>query len=120
MNPLIKGLIATIISLLATTLSTTGWPADVLHWEMLLITMVGTIAVYFSQSALFPATSNVNDLNKRDLLKSVLVSVGSALSSFAASGITGSHIDFIAVGKLILTTIVLYLAKNFVSQPPKN
>jgi len=118
-NPLIKGLIATIISLLANTLATTGWPTTAVQWWILLITMVGTVLIYFGQSALMPATSKAGNLNGTDLWKALFVSVGSTLSSFAASGITGTHIDFVNIGKLVLTTIILYLAKNLVTPPPK-
>jgi len=115
MNQLTKGLIVTLISLFATTLSTTGWPADLLGWEILGITMIGTVCTYLGQSLLLPGTSNTGALDWRDLLKGALVAVGTALSSLAASGITGSHVEWIALAKLVVTTVILYLAKNLVT-----
>lgn len=113
-----KGLIVTIITILANSLSA-GWPASGLQYEILGITMGGSLLVYFGQSFVLPATSVSNYLNGLDYVKGALVAVGSALSSFAASAITATVIDWTVVLKLVASTFIMYLAKNFMSQPPK-
>lgn len=118
MNTFTKGLIVTIITILANSLAA-GWPASALQYEILGITMAGSLLVYFGQSFILSATSAANSLNWLDMLKGALVAVGSALSSFAASAITATVIDWTVVLKLVASTFIMYLAKNFMSQPPK-
>lgn len=114
MNTFTKGLIVTIITILANTIAA-GWPTTQIQYEILSLTMVGSIFVYFGQSFIFPATSGKLDLDWKDMLKGALVAVGSALSSFASSAITSTDIHWSEVLKLVVSTFIMYLAKNFLS-----
>lgn len=109
-----KGLIVTVITILANSLAS-GWPGSALQYEILGLTMAGSLLVYFGQSFILPATSGIKDLNWIDLLKGGLVATGSALSSFAAAAITATVVDWGSVVKLVISTFIMYLAKNFMS-----
>lgn len=114
--PLIaKTILIAVFSVLATTLTTTGWPADALHWQLLGIIVLGTCLVHIAQSLFIPGTSIPGDLNKRDLLKGLLLSIGTALSDFAGAYVTGLTVNWLDVGKLVITTAILYLGKNLLT-----
>jgi len=114
-NTLVKGLIITLITILATTFTTTGLPATVIGWEILSITTAGTLLVYLAKNFLFPSVSLFGTIDLRDLLSGLIMAVGSALSSLAASDITGTKVDWIHLLSLSGSIAVGYLAKKFVS-----
>ena len=107
----------TAVVFLATTISTIGLPKNALEWQILAITLVGTVIVYVAQSVAFPSTSIFGDINLRDLLKGGLLAVGNMLSGFAASGITGTMIDWTALLTGAGMVLVAYFAKQFTTKP---
>ena len=118
MNKLIwKGLFMTVVVFVATSISTTGLPKNALEWQILAITMVGTVIGYIAQSVAFPSTSILGDINLRDLLKGGLLALSNMLSGFAASGITGTAIDWKALLTGAVMVLVAYFAKQFATTP---
>jgi hypothetical protein len=115
-SPLLKGIVMTLITVLATAL-TTGIPSTLVAWELLGITTLGTVLTYVAKNAVFPSTSVLGTIDLKDLLSGVILSIGSGLSSLAADKITGSSADIKTIGSVMLTVAIGYLCKNFLSQP---
>lgn len=117
MNNLVKGLFMTIVVFIATTITTTGIPASTLSWEILGITSLGTVMGYIAQSTLFPTSSVVGTIDFKDILKGMLVAVANVLSSIGAVIILHGSLDWKAIGGSVLTVLVAYFAKQFVTKP---
>ncbi|MBC7510883.1 MAG: hypothetical protein H7320_19380 [Ferruginibacter sp.] len=117
MNKLTKGLFMTIVVFIATTISTTGIPVSSLAWEVLGITSVGTVMGYLAQSALFPTTSIAGTIDFTDILKGMLVAVANVLSTVGAVIILHGSLDWKALGGSVITVLVAYFAKQFVTKP---
>lgn len=117
-NPVIKG---AIILLLTSVLSlATNMPADNVAWSVFGITTLGTMIGYFAQSSLFPATSETGQLNGKDLLKGLLVALSNGLSTWAATGIEGTTLNW---KTLLITTIGIfagYILKQLGTTVPKS
>jgi len=113
-----KGVIMTIVALLATTLSTTGLPATVTGWEYLAITTVGTVLLYLGKNAVFPSISLLGTVDLRDVLSSIFVALSSGLSGFVASAVTSKPVNWHELLTLMGVTIVGYFAKNFATDKP--
>ena len=117
MNKLTKGLFMTIVVFIATTISTTGIPLSSLTWEVLGITCTGTVLGYLAQSALFPTSSVVGTINFTDILKGMLIAVANVLSSIGAVIILHGSLDWKAIGGSVLTVLVAYFSKQFITKP---
>lgn len=117
-NPLVKG---AIMLLLTSILSlTTNMPADNTAWMVFGITTLGTMIGYFAQSSLFPSTSESGQLNGKDLLKGFLVALSNGLSTWVATGIEGTVLNW---KTLLITTIGIfagYIVKQLSSPAPKS
>jgi len=116
MNPKLKGLIMTLLSCIVAVIST-GIPETTIAWEIAGISILGTMIVYTGQSLLYPSTSDNNQVNGRDMIKGALIVLGNGLSTWAASAITSTTLDWknMIVGMVVL--IAGYLAKQFNTQP---
>ena len=114
MNKLIwKGLLMTIVTFVATSITTSGIPSSSLAWEILGITTVGTVIGYIAQSVALPSTSILGGVNLRDLLKGGLLAISNMLSGFAASAITSTVIDW----KALLTSMGMVLVCLLYTSP---
>jgi hypothetical protein len=113
-SPLLKGIVMTLITVLATTL-TTGIPSTLVAWELLGITTLGTVLTYVAKNAMFPSTSILGTIDLKDLVSGLIMAIGSGLSSLAADKVTGSGADIKTIGSVMLTVAIGYLCKNFVS-----
>lgn len=102
-----------IVALLATAITTTGLPVTLIGWEILAITAAGTTIIYLAKNYVFPSISVLGTVDLRDLLSGGLIAVGSALSSFAASAITSTAINWNNVIHLVVITVIGYFAKQF-------
>ncbi len=117
-NLAVKGLIVTIITFLAETLSNNGLPANSVQWYVLAFTLVGTIVTYVAQSLSIKTTSIAGDINWLDLLKGALVSLGNFFSGIGAAYVVGTTIDWKALSISAATLLVGYLAKQLAAKPP--
>jgi hypothetical protein len=115
----VKGLLMSAIIFLSTALAS-GFPATKIQWAFLGLTLMGTMIGYLTQSALFPSTSVLGDLNLKDVLKTLLIAVSNVLSSLGAAAVTSTHVDWGEIGKSILTLTIGYIAKQLVTPAPKS
>ena len=115
MNTLTKGLIMTVVALVATTISNSGLPTTTIGWELLGITSVGTILTYLGKNAIFPSTSVFGNINLKDLLSGAIIAVGAVLSNWVATIATNTSINWNQLLTFTITVLAGYLAKNFVS-----
>lgn len=113
-----KGLVMTAIVFLSTALAT-GFPVTNIQWVILGLVFAGTMIGYISQSTLFPSTSVQGDLNLRDVLKSLFISVSNVLSSLGAAAITQTQIDWGEIAKNIIILTAGYLLKQVTTPAPK-
>jgi Flp pilus assembly pilin Flp len=110
-----KGLIAALIAIVATTLSTTGVPSTISGFEIIGIGMFGTALTYIAVHAVFPSTSIAGVVNMKDILTSLFTALGAAVSSFAASSVTSTSISWHGLLALMGTTfagIIVAQLKN--------
>ena len=119
-NTFIKGLIMAVIILLATTITTTGWPSTGIQWAYLSITTIGTVLVYLAKNAIAPSTSDKGHLNLWDLASGAIMAVGNFLMSLTADTATGAPLHIWDIAKSAGTVFILYLAKNFLSAQSVN
>ena len=110
-NKVVKG---AIILLLTSILSiSTNFPQTGTQWIVFTFATLGTLLGYFAQSALFPSASELGQLNLKDVIKGLLVSLSNALSTWAATAVEGTSINW---GSLIVTMMGLfagYLLKQY-------
>lgn len=109
----IKGLFMAIVALLATTFTTTGLPTTATGWIVLAITAIGTTLIYLAKNWVFPSTSTFGNISIGDLISGVLIAIGSGLSSWAASVITSTPVNWSSLGHLMIVVILGYFGKQF-------
>lgn len=109
-----------VIILFATTITTTGWPANTTQWLYLCITTVGTILIYLAKNAIAPSTSDKGKINLWDLISGGIMAVGNFLMSLTADTATGAPLHIWDIAKSACTVFILYLAKNFLSSQTQN
>lgn len=110
-----KGLVMALVGFLASTIS----DLEVINWAYVLITTIGFTAVYIGKNYWKPSTSDANNLNPGDLWSGILIAVGMGVSSFAASIITTGMVDWKALGIAVISAVVGYFSKTFISKPKK-
>lgn len=111
----LKGLIMTVVTILASMIASGGLPTTSLGWIALGITLVGTMLVYVAKNAVFPSVSVLGKVSLQDLLSGLIMAVASGLSSWAASALTSQPVDWNSLLTLMVSVVVGYLAKTFAS-----
>lgn len=114
-----KALIMGLVTIIASTISTHGFPTTTDGWEIMGITLLGTVLAYLAQTAALPSVSLFGTIDLKDVLKGLLMGIGTGLSNWAATAIVGEPINWNALITLIFSVISGYFIKNFASQPPK-
>ena len=116
-NNHLKGLLMTVIAFVA------AYKGDNIeagiNWGYVLISTIGISVVYIGKNALFQSTSEPGVLNWRDALSGLIVAVGAAISSFAASVISIGEIDWKALIAAVIAVIVGYFGKTFATNSGK-
>ena len=107
-----KGLIMAIVGFLASTIS----DIEVINWAYVLITTIGFTAIYFGKNYWMPSTSEGGSVNGRDIWSGLLIAVGMAISSFAASIITTGMVDWKALIISTIGAVVGYFTKTIPSK----
>ena len=102
-----------LIAVIATTFTTTGIPTTTSGWVILGITVFGTLLVYLAKNYFMPSTSATNTIDLKDILSGLILAIGTALTSFTASLVTGTAISWTNVLHLVLTASGAYLATKF-------
>lgn len=111
-----KGLVMTAIIFISTAVAG-GFPATWLQWEVLGLTLAGTLAGYIAQSVYFPSTSMQGDLNWKDAVKALLINASNVLSTVGAAAITDTSINWMEIFKSILVLTIGYIGKQLVTPP---
>ena len=104
-----RGLLAALIGAIATVISVQA--ASVWFY---VITIVGVVVAYFVQHAFLKPISVFGTLDVTDLIKGLIMAVGTALSAYATTLITDEFNGMILF-KLLVSAVVLYLGKNVAS-----
>lgn len=112
-----KGLLLAVITLVLTSVTTTGWPSAAPGWEILGITTLGTVLTYVAKNAIFPAVSVLGTINLADLASGAIMAIGTGLSNWAATAITSTPVHFKDLLELVGGILIAYLAKKFASHP---
>lgn len=106
-----KGLLAVVIGCIASLVSVKD--AGPLYW---LITIAGVVLTYYGQHAVFKPISVFGTIDLMDILKGIMMAIGTAISTFIASlagpgKLINLHDLLIAVASATLA----YLTKNLFS-----
>ena len=115
MKSSVKVLIMTIVAIIASAISTKGIPTDLVSWEVLGITILGSILVYVGKNFFYPSTSPIGTIDGKDLISGLIIAIGTGLSDFIAHGITGTSVNFSQLATFVITVIIGYLSKNLAS-----
>lgn len=105
----VKGLLATLIGTIASLIAVQA--ASIWFY---VITIVGVIVTYFVQHAFLKPISVFGTLDVTDLIKGLIMAVGTALSAYATTLIT-DEFNGIVLFKLLVSAVILYLGKNVAS-----
>lgn len=105
-----KGLLAVIIATIATALSISG--VGVWYYVVMVI---GVVITYFAQNALIKPISVFGTIDLTDVLKGALMAVGTAITTFAATIITATILDWKVLLSTAGTAFLAYLTKNLFS-----
>lgn len=117
MNTFLKSLLMTVVVFLATTITSTGFPSTPLGWQILSITVVGTIVGYVGQSLTIPSTSILGSINLNDLLKGGIIVASNFLSSFSAAQLPGAVFSWHAILASMGAVLTAYFVKQFSTKP---
>ena len=96
----ITGLLTALAAVIVSYFQTNGFPANLIGWEVLGITVFGNLIIYLGKNAVYPSTSLLGNINLRDILSGLVLAIGNGIVAFAAAGITSTAIDW----RLLLTT----------------
>jgi hypothetical protein len=110
-----KGLLAAIIACMATLFSAGG--GSIWYYVVMI---VGVVATYFAQNAFIKPVSLFGTIDFTDIIKGILIAIGTTLTTFAASIITSTTIDFKVLLSLVGTAVLAYLTKNLFSNSRGN
>jgi len=105
-----KGLLAAVIAALATIYSVEG--ASIIFYG---VSIAGTVLVYFAQNALLKSITVFGTIDLKDIIKGSILAVGTAVSSYAASLLTGVDFTWSSFGTIVWSALVLYISKNLFS-----
>lgn len=119
MTTKIKMLLMFLITAVAGIFAQSGLPTTTIAWEILGITLTGTMFTYIAKNLISPSTSVPGTLNIADIVSGIILAVGTALSDFAASAITSTAIVWTEVAKMVGVVVVGYFAKTLFSAQPK-
>lgn len=115
-NTFAKGLIMTIVALLAAYISENIEKG--IDWVYLLITTIGIAATYIGKNYAFHSNSGFLGLNWNDVYSGLLLAGGTAISSFVASMVSTGGFDkvaLLALAKAVLVAVGGYMGKTLFS-----
>ena len=104
-----------IVGFVATTIA----DLEVINWAYVGIATLGFTVIYVAKNFFMPSDSDPGTINWRDLVSGLIVAMGMAISSFAASIITLGFIDWKALGLAVLYAVIGYFGKTIPSPQSK-
>lgn len=105
-----KGLLAAVISIIATTISVEG--AGVAFY---VTSILAGVIIYFAQNYFVKPVSVFGTIDLTDIIKGALFSIGTAIGTYAASVVTATAVDWPALWSVVMSAFVAYLSKNLFS-----
>ena len=105
-----KGLLAAIIGLIATLLPVEG--AGVAFY---VVSIIGAVVVYFGQHSILKPISIFGTIDLTDIIKGVILAVGTALATYAAGAITDTAVNWNELLNVVWVALGAYLTKNLFS-----
>lgn len=105
-----KGLLAALIGCIASLLSVDG--AGVWYW---VITILGVVITYFAQNAIIKPVSVFGTIDLVDIIKGILIAIGTAISSYVASLVDVGTVNWPALWSTVGAAALAYLTKNLFS-----
>lgn len=112
LNAFWKGLIMAIVGFIATTISQ---DIEGINFAYIAIATAGFTVYYIGKNAFFQSNSEPGKINLKDLISGILLALGMAVSSFAASVITLGHIDWRALWIAVVGAVIGYFTKTLPS-----
>lgn len=110
-NNFLKNFIMAMVALIASLIA----DAQEIVWSIVWITVSGNALIYFAKNFWLPSTSGKGKFNWRDVSSGLIMAVGTAISSGAASFIIEGSINWPMLGKTVLGVIIGYVAKTLKS-----
>jgi len=114
----VKALLMAIITFIAASISTNGFPVNKSGWIVLGITVIGTVLIYLGKNAAFPSISLFGTVDLRDVISGLVIAIGTGLSNWVGTLVAGTPIDWHSLWTLIGSVVVGYFAKNFMTKQP--
>ena len=119
MKDKIKIMVMSMVALIATMISDSGFPGSGNEWIVFGVTVGGVIITYVAKNFLMPSSSDGNKINIMDIVSGLLLAIGTAITGFVANLATEDPMDWTALGKLIGVVVLGYFSKTFFQTPIK-
>lgn len=112
----LKGLIMAIVGFIASAISQDIEAVNV--WYIVIAT-IGFTIIYLAKNAIITSISIFGKIDIQDIISGLLLAIGMAISSFAASIITTGSVNWHALWIAVGTAFVGYFSKTFTSNRGK-
>lgn len=117
MQTFIKGLIMAILSFVALSIQQNGFPTLAVQWELMGITILGISFVYVAQNYVIKSTSAVGTVDLINVIKGLILALGTGLSDFAAHWAANQPIHVSDLLKAAGAVLIAYFVKSFATKP---
>ena len=109
-----KGLFMAAFGVLAASLST-----QPIVWAVVGITILGTILTYVGKNAItaLQSTTGPGTLSFVNIISGVLIALGSGITEAVATLVTAGHVQWLVLGKIVITVTMSYLTATFFAGP---
>lgn len=107
----------TVVSLLATFISSSGFPETAQQWYVLAITVAGVVITYVAKNWIAPSTSSLGGLNFKDMISGIVLAIGATFSSYIATLATSVDFAWDDLWKLTLSVLLGYFSKTIFQKP---
>lgn len=112
-NNIVKGLFMTIVAFLGSYIGDNVESG--INIQYVIISTIGISMVYIGKNFIYQSVSAKGNIDVRDALSGLIVSIGTAISSGAASFIVNGSIDWKAMGLAVIAVIVGYFGKTAIT-----
>lgn len=105
----LKGLLMTLVGVVVVAFNTTP-----IVWSVLVITLIGTVVLYFGKNAitLFKSDSKPLTLSIINMVSALFIAVGTGVIQAVATIVTNGVISWSELGKVVLAVTFTYLGST--------
>jgi hypothetical protein len=82
-------------------------------WAATIITTLIVGIGYFVKNVIFPSVSDDNVFDWRDVVSTLILSALAAIEPIVGSLVTNGAVDWLLLGKTILTVVIIYFSTTF-------